>query len=175
VGILPWKSRADDSGCPKGAEEGNVVSVRHKAHALDECSNHCISIEDASFARSFDTCTSILTTHRGARLGGGADDSASRLGKPTEVGETCTGVERTDVARLAACHCFRKGVDVTRRRKGRRSRSPSLRGSKSSGQVARTSIETLQKSLGAIWPRISSANALQKERTGSSEQGPSSK
>jgi len=27
--------RTDDSGCPKEAEEGNVVRVRHKAHALE--------------------------------------------------------------------------------------------------------------------------------------------
>jgi hypothetical protein len=38
--------------------------------------------------------------------------------------------------------------------------------------VARTS-GLLQKSIGDDWPRISSANALQKERSGSSERGPS--
>jgi hypothetical protein len=27
--------RADDSGCPKDAEEGNAVSMRDKAHAPD--------------------------------------------------------------------------------------------------------------------------------------------
>jgi hypothetical protein len=32
-GFLPWSGRADDSGCPKVAEEGNVVGMRHKAHA----------------------------------------------------------------------------------------------------------------------------------------------
>jgi hypothetical protein len=32
----------------------------------------------------------------------------------------------------------------------------------------------LQKSVGDVWSRISSANALQKERSGSSERGPSS-
>jgi len=32
----------------------------------------------------------------------------------------------------------------------------------------------LQKSVGDLWSRISSANALQKERSGSSERGPSS-
>jgi hypothetical protein len=59
---------------------------------------------DASFARSFDPCSSILTTHGGVKsvVRGGAFDSASRLGKPTQVGRTFTGVERTDVARLAA-------------------------------------------------------------------------
>jgi hypothetical protein len=35
-------------------------------------------------------------------------------------------------------------------------------------------VMQLQKSVGDVWPRISSANALQKERSGSSEQGPSS-
>lgn len=32
----------------------------------------------------------------------------------------------------------------------------------------------LQKSVGDVWSQIGSANALQKERSGSSEQGPSS-
>jgi hypothetical protein len=84
-----------------------------RPHSTD-ARNRCISLEDASFARSFDSCTSILTPHRDASHGGEADDSASRLGKPTKVGETSTGVGRTDVARLAACHCFRKGVDGAR-------------------------------------------------------------
>jgi hypothetical protein len=44
----------------------------------------------------------------------------------------------------------------------------------SPGWVARTSYVQLQKSVGDVWPRISSANALQKERSGSSERGPSS-
>jgi len=59
---------------------------------------------DASFARSFDPCSSILTTHDGVKsvARGGAFGSVSRLGKPTRVGGTITGVERTDVARLAA-------------------------------------------------------------------------
>jgi hypothetical protein len=35
-------------------------------------------------------------------------------------------------------------------------------------------VVQLQKSVGDVWPRISSANALQKERSGSSERGPSS-
>jgi hypothetical protein len=122
--------RTDDSGCPKEAKEGNVVGMRHKAYALDRCGNHCISFEDASFAWSFDPCTSILTMHCGASFGGGAVDSASRLGKPTEVGETSTGAERTGVARLAACHSFPRGRARDTSRKGRRSRSPSLRGSR---------------------------------------------
>ena len=53
--------------------------------------------------------------------------------------EPTLGPERADGARLAVCHRFRKGEGVAHRRKGRRSRSPSLRGSKSLGLVARTS------------------------------------
>jgi hypothetical protein len=34
-GLLPRQQRADDNGCPKGAEEGNDVSMRDKAHAPD--------------------------------------------------------------------------------------------------------------------------------------------
>jgi hypothetical protein len=34
-GVLPRQQRADDSGCPENAEEGNVVSMRHKVHAPD--------------------------------------------------------------------------------------------------------------------------------------------
>jgi len=61
---------------------------------------------------------------------GGAVDLASRLGKPTEVGITNTGVERTDGARLAAGHSLLQGRGRGPSRKGRRSRSPSLRGSR---------------------------------------------
>lgn len=46
----------------------------------------------ASFARSFDPCTSILTMLRGASFGGGAFEEASRSGKPAQAGGTGTGV-----------------------------------------------------------------------------------
>jgi hypothetical protein len=74
---------------------------------------------DASFARSFDPCSSILTTHGGVKsvTRGGALVSASRLGKPAQAGETITGVGRTDVARLAAWHRFRKEEGVSRQKR----------------------------------------------------------
>jgi hypothetical protein len=57
--------RADDSGCPKVAEEGNAVSMRHKAHApITRTRDRRKRTGDASFARSFDPCTSILTMLR---------------------------------------------------------------------------------------------------------------
>lgn len=59
---------------------------------------------DASFARSFDPYSSILTTHGGAKSvsRGGAFGSASRLGKFAQARRTNTGVKRTDAVRLAA-------------------------------------------------------------------------
>jgi hypothetical protein len=101
------------------------------------------------------------------------DGPASRLGNPASAGGTNTGVGTTDAARLATCHRFCKWTRRDMRRKGRRSWSPSLRGSRARVRLlARRS--SLQKSSGDAWSRISSANALQKERSGSSERGPSS-
>jgi len=76
------RTRADDSGCPEDAEEGNAVGMRAQSACTrrrHERSLHAPG--DASFARSFDPCTSILTMLRGASLGGGAFEEASRLGK----------------------------------------------------------------------------------------------
>jgi hypothetical protein len=132
----------------------------------------CPRSGDASFTRSEDPCTSILTMHRAqARWWGAGGDIA--------VGQTCASGrnqhrghrKRTErgsprviaPAREAAWHV----------RKGRRSRPPSLRGSRVRvWLLARRCM--LQKSAGDVWSRISSANALQKERSGSSERGPSS-
>jgi len=57
-GIPAASRRADDSGCPKAAEEGNDVSMR----ALSVCTQRrhersSQALGDASFARSFDPCT----------------------------------------------------------------------------------------------------------------------
>jgi hypothetical protein len=50
---------------------------------------------DASFARSFDPCASILTRCEAPKASRGeAFASVSRLGKPTRVGGTNTGAER---------------------------------------------------------------------------------
>jgi hypothetical protein len=95
--------------------------MRHKAHAphpRHETSLHC-GRRDASFARSFDPCTSILTMLRGVSVGGGATASASRLGKPGSPGGTSTGVGTngrsaarhvtTALAREKACHVEKEG------------------------------------------------------------------
>jgi len=87
--------------------------------------------------------------------------------------EPTPGSSRTDGARLAACHRFHKGESVARQKRKEVEASVPAR-IKSSGLVARTSYVQLQKSVGDVWSRIGSANALQKERSGSSERGPSS-
>jgi hypothetical protein len=67
--------RADDSGCPEDAEEGNAVGMRDLCACTrrrHERSSHAPG--DASFARSSGPCTSILTMLRRRkprRWGGG--------------------------------------------------------------------------------------------------------
>jgi hypothetical protein len=66
-----------------------------------------------------------------------------------------------------------KGEGVTRREKeGDQGLRPCE--DQESGSGCPHIDSTLQKSVGNVWSRISSANALQKERSGSSERGPSS-
>jgi hypothetical protein len=90
-------ARTGDSGCPEGAEEGNVVGVRpFKAYALDAraiAKTLLAPQEDASFTRSSDPCASIVTKHRrGNSLGGGAAAAVSQSGKPSQEGGTGGGV-----------------------------------------------------------------------------------
>ena len=104
----------------RSPRRGTSSRVRHKAHAPHAGTKiRRMRAGDASFTRSFDPCSSILTTHGGVQsvTRGGAIASASRLGKPTQVGGTNTGAGRTDGARLAACHRSREGEGVARREK----------------------------------------------------------
>jgi hypothetical protein len=57
------------------------------------------------------------TTRDGHPSRGEAFVSASRLGKPTQVGGTNTGARRADVVRLAACHRSRKREGVARQKR----------------------------------------------------------
>jgi len=178
--VLQWVSsrygrRADDSGCPEGAEEGNVVAHAHRAYAPDAGTRDraCARQTRPSLGPSTRARQSSLHTGRQKRLRGGATAPASRLGKPTQVGRTSTGVGRADEARLAACHRFRKGEAWhVREKEGGRGLLPCE--DRESRLVLLARRVQLQKSTGDIWPRISSANALQKGRSGSSERGPSS-
>jgi hypothetical protein len=130
--------------------------------------------QNASFARSFDPYTSILTSNtlRDERSAVRRPIRYHGWANPREWEEPALGPERTGVVRLAACRRFRKG-DARRVRKGRRSRPPSLRGSRVRRLGCSHVVFQLQTSAGDIWSRVSSAHALQKERSGSSERGPS--
>jgi hypothetical protein len=140
LGYLPGEIGApvttDVQRVPRRGTPSACANQAHAPDALHDLSSHAPG--DASFARSGDPCTSILTMLRAqARRWGVRVDIA--------VGQTCASrrnrhrgsngrTERgsprvTALAREAAWHV----------RKGRRSRSPSLRGSKSPGLVARTS------------------------------------
>jgi hypothetical protein len=62
--------RTDDNGCPEDAEEGNVVSMRvfKRMHSSSARGDSSRLAEDASFARSFDPCTLILTMHASTKV-----------------------------------------------------------------------------------------------------------
>jgi len=97
---------------------------------------------------------------------------------PRKREEPAPGSQRTDEARLAACHRSRtrKGEREAawhdEEKEGDRGLRPCEE--RESGFGCPHVEMQLQKSVGDGWSRISSANALQKERSGSSERGPSS-
>jgi hypothetical protein len=129
---------------------------------------------DASFARSFDPCASILTTHAAPKASSWWGDCSG-----ITVGQACASGKNQhwgwtggrSAARRVSPLPQGRGRDTSR--KGWGSRPPSLRGSGAPVGLFARRVQ-LQKSAGGIWPRISSANAPQKGRSGSSERGPSS-
>jgi len=57
--------RAGDSGCPKEAKEGNAVVLRHLRVGTGRRHGTPLHADrDASFTRSFDPCSLILTMHQ---------------------------------------------------------------------------------------------------------------
>jgi hypothetical protein len=100
------RKRADDSGCPEDAEEGNAVGIRDLCvctRRRHERSSHAPG--DASFARSSDPYTSILTMLRGRKL----SEVGRRQGhhgweNSRKREEPSLGSRSLDVVRLAACH-----------------------------------------------------------------------
>jgi hypothetical protein len=173
AGYLPTWRRADDSGCSKEAVEGN--DVKHAPQSVcarrkHERSLHALTRTRPSLGPSARARQSSLRTRR--KSSGGAYESASRLGKPGEPGGTSTGVGTN-------------GRSATRRMSpSRKRRAWHVEKRKAVEAVVPTRIREsrfgcphvevqLQKSVGGVWSRISSAYALQKERSGSSERGPS--
>jgi len=134
------RRHARDSGCPKVAEEGNAVGMRHQAHAPGAGTrDRRMRKGTASFARSFDPCTSIPTMLRGASLGGGAFEGASRSGKPAQAGGTGTGAsaDGRSAARRVSPLSQGRQRDTTKKREEIEVSAPAR--SESPGLVARTS------------------------------------
>jgi hypothetical protein len=128
-----------------------------------ERSSH--ALRDASFARSFDPCASILTMHRKRKLRwwGGRGGITVEQARATEEKQHWGLHERTKRGSPGVTASARKRA--WHARKGRRSRPPSLRESRARvWLLARRCL--LQKSAGDVWSRIRSANALQKGRQG---------
>jgi hypothetical protein len=138
----------------KGAEEGNVISMRHKAYAPNtRTRDRRMSLGDASFARSFDPCTSILTMHqrRKSRVVGrtsrhhGWANSGNRE-------EPTLGSARTDEARLAALSPSSQGEgrEVFKKRKEIEVSVPARIKSRTWFGCPHVEVQ-LQKSVGDNW------------------------
>jgi len=174
--FLRRTERADDSGCPEVAEEGNAVGMRHKAHApIASTRDRCGRTGDASFARSFDPCASILTMlcRGNSRRWGvsvgitvGQTHASEKNHHWGRHGRTKRGSPRTTApAREKAWFV----------RKGRRSRPPSLRGSRRESGFGCPHVEVqLQKSVGDGQASNKLGKRAPKRAAGSSERGSSS-
>jgi hypothetical protein len=103
-------SRADDSGCPKGAEEGNAVSMRatkrmHPSQAREivaSAQGTRPSLGPSTRARRSSLCSAAKASEVGRSLRHHGWANSGNREEPT------LGLGRTDVARLATCHRFRK-------------------------------------------------------------------
>jgi hypothetical protein len=139
-----------------------------RMHSRD--TRNLVRTGDASFARSFDPRTSILTTHRGRNpwwwggRGGITVGQTRASGRNQHWGHH----ERTEcgsprVRGLARDRSWHEVKD------GGRGLPPCEDARARVWLLARLLL--LQKSVGDVWPRISSANALQKERQGRVNRG----
>jgi len=155
---------------------GTSSRMRIRAHAADAGTrDRCMRSADASFARSFDPCASILTMHGGAKSVFVVGRSFRHHGwaNPREWEEPTLGsVVRTLRGSPHATASARERAWHGLEKEGGRGLRPCE--DLESGLVCSHVVVQLQKSAGDLWSRISSANALQKERSGSSERGPSS-
>jgi hypothetical protein len=131
-------------------------------------------MEDASFAQSFDLYTLILAMHRGASLDGGAIAANITVGQTwaTRKNQHWGRLERTECS-LPLITTRKRGVVRKKRKEIEVSVPARTRRVHKVRLPARREVQ-LQKSIGGVRSQISSANALQKERSGSSERGPRS-
>jgi hypothetical protein len=170
----PVRERTGDSGCPLECEEGNVVGVRQSARTRNGRREKARSpsSEDTSFARSRDPCTSIATALSHRKVEEVARPSGYRgRANLRKQEEPAPGLRRTDectARRVAPLFEVRRKprqkevVRVTSEPEGDCGLRPSEETRVRVGLLVRRS-ETLQKSAGGVWSRISPHAALQKE------------
>jgi hypothetical protein len=167
--------RAGDSGCPKEAQEGNDVGLRSlsvgtgRRHGTPSHADR-----DASFTRSFDPCSLILTMHR---RGNSAVVGRSRRyrgwANPGNREEPAPGSAKANVARLATCHCSAMSGVMREEKEGGRGHRPceELESRFGCSHVVVAVAEVVRRRLVSNKLGIRAA----KTAAGSSEQGPSSK
>ena len=172
VGYLPAWRRADDSGCSKDAEEGNAVTHtpqsvctrrKHERSCMRTRGRVLRSVLRPVLVNPHYALGATRVVGRASRHHGWAN--------PGNREEPALGSARTDGARLVACHRPQgKAWHVEKRKEVEASVPTRIR---ELGFGCPHVEVQLQKSIGDVWSQISSAYALQKERTGSSERGPS--
>jgi len=148
-----------------------------RMHSSSQAPKNACSLEDTSFARSRDPCTSIVTQLSGAQASGG--DAAIRYRGRANLRkqeEPAPGSGRTDA-------CAARRVSPTDRhsqewprvrvtfRKGRWSWPSSLRGNESSGLAPVRRLQ-LQKSAGSILASNKLERSALEKSGGPSERGP---
>jgi len=158
----------------KGAEEGNVVSMRHKAYAPNARHERSWHAPRGRVLRSVLRPVHV-NPHYASRVKaheGGASESASRLGKLGQPRRTNTGVGTNgrSAARHASPSSQGEGRDALKKRKEIKVSVPARIKSRIRFGCPHVEVQ-LQKSVGDDWSRISSANALQKERQGRVNRG----
>jgi hypothetical protein len=136
------RRRADDSGCPEVAEEGNVVGIRRNnayAPSTGTRDRRMRSGTRPSLGPQTRARRSSLRT-AGAIPGGGALEVASRLGKPAQAGGTSTGAIANGRSAARRVSPLPQGRGRGTREKDGGRGLPPCEDTKSSGLVARTSI-----------------------------------
>ena len=160
----------------RGGERRRHAPPSARTRRTHERSSHALRGQRPSLGPSTRARRSSLCSAAQASEVGRTKGHRGRA-NPRKREEPAPGFRRTDGARLAACHRSRtrKGREAAwhdEEKGGDRGLRPCEE--RESGFGCPHVVVQLQKSVGGGWSRISSANALQKERPGSSERGPSS-
>jgi len=127
----PSDGRAGDSGCPLVAKEGNDVGIRPQCVCTRRKGFEPLTFERRRPSLGPETRARRSSLHSKAQVfGGGAFDSVSRSGKPAQAGGTGTGTGADGRCAARRGSPLSQEGSVAHRRKGRRSRPSSLRGSR---------------------------------------------